>query len=299
MNIHEAHIKSNLISVVTEIENFYKSDGNQHTNILSGLLHFDELSGGFRPGQLVVIGGRPMTGKSAFMNTLIVNSSVKNNKTSLVFSAEKNSDDLTLSLLGTCSRVDPARIRGGYVSDEQWPKITKATNTLSNAPIYLENCIKDDIHSLMEKAYEAQEKIGKIDVIFIDYIQLLCRINPSLETRTADLSSITKGLKILASDLKVPVIAFSQLTRNVEHRAERYKYPLLSDFRDSGSIEEDADLVCFLYRDELYNDETPDRGISEIIIAKHRLGPVGKVKVAYQSRINVFDNISYPDEVEP
>jgi replicative DNA helicase len=291
MNIDEAHIKSNLYSVVTEIESAYKNDGNQHGNILSGLLHFDELTGGFKPGQLIVIGGRPMTGKSALMNTIIINASVKNNKKSLVFSAEKNIHDLSLSLLGACSNIQPGLIRRGHIHDDKWPNISNAIEALSNSPIYLDNCIKDDIHSLMAKAYEVQEKIGKIDIIFVDYIQLLCRINLSIETRTADLSSITKGLKILACDLNVPVIAFSQLTRNVEHRTERYKYPLLSDFRDSGSIEEDADLVCFLYRHELYDEETPERDVNEIIIAKQRLGPLGKVKATYMPRFNRFDNI--------
>ena len=207
----------------------------------------------------------------------------------LVFSLEMSHDELTQRLLVSESRVDASRIRNGRLADSDWPKVSQAIARLGDAPLFIDDNPNLTVMEMRAKARRLKAREGRLGLIVVDYLQLMSS-RVTVENRQIEVSSISRGLKILARELEVPVVALSQLSRNLEMRAD--KRPQLADLRESGSLEQDADVVLFLYRDEIYNPDSPDRGSAEVIVAKHRNGPTGKCQLAFLDHYTRFANMA-------
>ena len=207
----------------------------------------------------------------------------------LVFSLEMSHEELTQRLLVSESRVDASRIRNGRLADSDWPKISQAIARLGDAPLFIDDNPNLTVMEMRAKARRLKAGKGRLGLIVVDYLQLMSS-RVTVENRQIEVSSISRGLKILARELEVPVVALSQLSRNLEMRAD--KRPQLADLRESGSLEQDADVVLFLYRDEIYNPDSPDRGSAEVIVAKHRNGPTGKCQLAFLDHYTRFANMA-------
>jgi replicative DNA helicase len=207
----------------------------------------------------------------------------------LYFSLEMSHSELTQRLLCSEARVDSSRIRNGKLLESDWPKISHAIGRLGEAPLYIDDNPNLTVMEVRAKARRLKSRIGDLGLIIVDYLQLMSGRN-SAENRQVEVSEISRGLKVLARELEVPVIALSQLSRNLEMRAD--KRPVLADLRESGSLEQDADVVMFLYRDEVYNSESPDRGTAEIIVSKHRNGPTGVAQLAFLDHYTRFANMA-------
>ncbi len=251
----------------------------------------DCMTQGFQRSDLIIIAGRPSIGKTAFSLGIAYNMASLHRLPVAVFSLEMSKEQLVYRLLANDARIESSRLRSGNISENEWPGISLAISRLSELPLYIDDTPNPSVNELRSKARRLQaEKGGVLGLILIDYLQLMEGSSP--DNRVQELSKITRSLKGLARELSVPVIALSQLSRGVEARTN--KRPMLSDLRESGSIEQDADLVINLYRDEYYNPETPDRGIAEIIIAKHRNGPTGTVKLLFEPQFTKFKNLTGP-----
>jgi replicative DNA helicase len=207
----------------------------------------------------------------------------------LIFSLEMSHDELTQRLLVSESRVDASRIRNGRLADSDWPKVSQAIARLGDAPLFIDDNPNLTVMEMRAKARRLKAREGRLGLIVVDYLQLMSS-RVTVENRQIEVSSISRGLKILARELEVPVVALSQLSRNLEMRAD--KRPQLADLRESGSLEQDADVVLFLYRDEIYNPDSPDRGSAEVIVAKHRNGPTGKCQLAFLDHYTRFANMA-------
>ena len=207
----------------------------------------------------------------------------------LYFSLEMSHSELTQRLLCSEARVDSSRIRNGKLLESDWPKISHAIGRLGEAPLYIDDNPNLTIMEVRAKARRLKSRLGNLGLVVIDYLQLMSGRN-SAENRQVEVSEISRGLKILARELEIPVVALSQLSRNLEMRAD--KRPMLADLRESGSLEQDADVVMFLYRDEIYNPESPERGTAEVIISKHRNGPTGKTDLAFLDHYTRFANMA-------
>lgn len=271
------------------------TDGMSLPGLATGFYDLDAMTNGLQRSDLIIIAGRPSMGKTAFGLEIARKMADIHRLPVAVFSLEMSKEQLVYRLLASQSKAKPSdigidsnRLRSGQISENEWGTIAMAISSLSEFPIYIDDSPNPTINELRSKARRLQaEKGGSLGLIMIDYLQLM--EGSGSDNRVQELSRITRSLKALARELSVPVIALSQLSRGVEARTN--KRPMLSDLRESGSIEQDADLVINLYRDEYYNPDTPDRGISEIIIAKHRNGPVGTVKLLFEPRLTKFENM--------
>ncbi|HDM77254.1 MAG TPA: replicative DNA helicase [Deltaproteobacteria bacterium] len=280
------HIKDVVKESIELIEKLYERR-ELVTGVPSGYKDLDRLTAGFQPGDLVIIAGRPSMGKTAFALNIARNASIDNDVPVAFFSLEMSRQQLSLRLMSSEARVDSHRIRSGFLSQEESRKLVEAADIISNAKILI-----DDSPSLSALEIRAKARRMKaehnIELLIVDYLQMM-KGNSRLEQREQIISEISRSLKALAKELNIPVLALSQLNRNVELRTD--KRPQLSDLREWGAIEQDADLIAFIYRDEVYNRESPDQGIAEIIIGKQRNGPTGKVKLAYISSYTRFENL--------
>lgn len=263
--------------------------GEQVTGIPSGYIDLDEKLNGLQPNALYIVGARPAMGKSAFALGMASHAALEQRKPVLFFSLEMSHMELTQRLLCAEAKVDSTRMRNGRLHAEDWPKITTAVGRLAEAPIFIDDNPNLTIMEIRGKARRLKAKMGDLGLIVIDYLQLMTG-RTSAENRQVEIAEISRGLKILARELEVPVVALSQLSRSLEQRAD--KRPMLSDLRESGSLEQDADVVMFLYRDEVYNAESPDSGMAEVIVAKHRSGPVGTTRLAFLGHYTKFDNMA-------
>jgi replicative DNA helicase len=207
----------------------------------------------------------------------------------LIFSLEMSHLELTQRLLCAEARVDSSRVRNGRLQEDDWPKISHAVGRLGEASIFIDDNPHLTVMEIRAKARRLKSRLGELGLIVVDYLQLMGG-RPDAESRQVEVSEISRGLKILARELETPVVALSQLSRNLENRAD--KRPMLADLRESGSLEQDADVVLFIYRDELYNPESADRGIAEINVAKHRNGPTGKVQLVFREQYTQFANMA-------
>ena len=253
------------------------------TGTPSGFRDLDDRTGGFQPGNLIVIAARPAMGKSTLVCDFAQNVAVRHNKPVALFSLEMSEMELAHRFIGAQSRISSDKLRKGKVSSNDWPKVVKACNTLESAPLWIDDSSDLGLLELRAKArrLQAQEKGRGSDglgMVIVDYMQLMRSDDPRAN-RVEQVSQFSRGLKILARELQVPVIAISQLSRAPEQRPD--KRPILSDLRESGAIEQDADVVAFLYRDEYYNHDSEDPGGAELILAKHRNGPVGTVRLVF------------------
>ncbi|HEX2360423.1 MAG TPA: replicative DNA helicase [Solirubrobacterales bacterium] len=260
------------------------------TGVPAGFRDLDSLTGGFQPGNLIVIAARPAMGKSSIVCNIAENVAVKSGKPVALFSLEMSEMELSHRFIASQARIAGDRLRKGRVAARDWPKVVKACNKLSEAPLWIDDSSDLGMLELRAKArrLHAQERSRGhegLGLVIVDYLQLMRSDDPRAN-RVEQVAQFSRGLKILARELEVPVIGISQLSRAPEQRPD--KRPILSDLRESGAIEQDADLVGFLYRDEYYNPETEDPGIAELIIGKHRNGPIGTVRLAFMSHYPKF-----------
>ena len=209
----------------------------------------------------------------------------------LVFSMEMPADSLAMRMMSSLGRIDQHKIRTGQLTDDDWPRITSAVHMLSEAPMFIDDTPALSPAELRARARRVAKEHGQLGMIVVDYLQLMKVPGVKADNRVAEISEISRSLKSLAKELSVPVLALSQLNRSLEQRAD--KRPVMSDLRESGAIEQDADLICFIYRDEVYNPESNDKGTAEIIIAKQRNGPIGRVRVAFLGKYTRFEDLAY------
>ncbi len=257
------------------------------TGLATGFADLDDLTAGLHPGDLSVVAGRPSMGKTAFALCIAQHIGIEKRETVGIFSLEMSREQLVLRMLCCDAWVDGNKLRSGYLGHEDWPRLTAAAGRLSEAPIYIDDTPAISILEMRAKARRLKAERG-LSLMIVDYLQLV-RGRGDADTREQEISEISRSLKALAKELSIPVIAISQLSRAVESRMD--KRPMLSDLRESGAIEQDADVVIFLYRDEVYNERSDERGISEILIRKQRNGPVGTIKLKFFDKFTRFENL--------
>jgi replicative DNA helicase len=253
----------------------------------SGFYDLDRLTSGFKPSDLIIVAGRPAMGKTSWATSVALHAAVQSQVPVAIFSLEMSKEQLVERLLCQQGRIDSQRLHRGLLSDAEYGRLVDAIGRLENAPIYIDESPVLDELSLLLKARQAKMQVG-IGMVVVDYLQLMRGKGGKDDNRVQEVSSISRTLKALARELKIPVIALSQLSRGPEARPN--KRPMLSDLRESGSIEQDADMVIFLYRDEYYNPETTEPGVAEVIVAKHRNGPTDTVKLIFRKDQTLFYN---------
>ena len=267
------------------------------TGIPTGFVDLDHLTSGLQPSDLIIIAGRPSMGKTAFCLNIASHAAIDKGKVVALFSLEMSKEALGLRLLGSEARVDAHRLRTGHLSERDWTPLANAAGRLSEAPIYIDDSAAITVLEMQAKARRLKAEHG-LDLMIVDYLQLM-RGRGNESSREQEISNISRSLKMLAKDLKVPVIALSQLNRAVETRPGKEKRPMLADLRESGAIEQDADVILFIYRDEVYNRcecshegecLCGQRGKAEVIVGKQRNGPIGKVDLTYINRFTRFEN---------
>ena len=283
-------IKSILVRAVEKIDTLYHSN-EAITGLATGLSDLDEMTSGLQPSDLVIVAGRPSMGKTTLVMNMAEHAAIKAEKPVLVFSMEMPADSLAMRMMSSLGRIDQHRIRTGKLVDDDWPRVTSAVHMLSEAPLFIDDTPALSPSEMRTRARRLAKEHGALGLIVVDYLQLMKAPGFSADNRTAEISEISRSLKSLAKELQVPVIALSQLNRSLEQRAD--KRPVMSDLRESGAIEQDADLICFIYRDEVYNEDSPDKGTAEIIIAKQRNGPIGKVRVAFIGKFTRFEDLAF------
>jgi len=264
------------------------------TGVPSGYRDLDQMLAGFQKSDLVILAARPSMGKTAFCLNMMTNAAVRHKTPVLFFSLEMARIQLVLRMLCSEARVEGNKLRRGFLSEKDWPNLTTAAGLLSEAPIFIDDTPGVSIREMRTKARRLALEHG-LGMIIIDYLQLMESKSSKVESRNQEISQISRGLKALARELQVPVVALSQLSRAVESRTD--KRPMLSDLRESGAIEQDADVVIFLYRDEYYHKEkSEDRGVAEVIVGKQRNGPVGSIKLKFFEQYTRFADLSFQRE---
>lgn len=277
------------------IESLYEKK-ESITGVATGFKDLDKMTCGMQPSDLIIVAGRPSMGKTAFALNIAENAACEHKTCVAVFSLEMSKEQLVQRMLCGSAKVDASKLRGGFLKESDWPKLTRAAGRLSEAPFFIDDTPALSVLEMRAKARRLKREQG-LGMIVVDYLQLMRGIN-SGESREREISEISRGLKALAKELSVPVIALSQLNRSVESRTD--KRPQLSDLRESGAIEQDADVIAFIYRDEVYNKGTPDRGVAEIIIGKQRNGPIGTARLAFLHEYTRFEDLAHvPDEYMP
>jgi len=268
----------------------YENRG-QLTGISTGFNDLDELTSGLQPSDLIIVAARPSMGKTAFSVNIAEAAALRAKKPVVIFSMEMSSSQLALRLISSIGRIHAQHLRNGDLSEEDWPRVTNAIAILSEAKIFIDDTPGLSPVELRSRSRRLHREHGGLGLIVIDYLQLM-QVPGNKENRATEISEISRSLKGLAKELNVPVIALSQLNRSLEQRAD--KRPMMSDLRESGAIEQDADVIMFIYRDEYYNKESPDKGLAEIIIGKQRNGPTDTVKLAFLGHYTKFENYA-PD----
>ncbi len=264
--------------------------GAEVTGVPSGFRELDLLTSGFQPGNLVILAARPSMGKSALGLCIAANLGVRQQVPVALFTLEMSKSEVTQRMMCSEAKVESQRLRTGRLAPDDWPRLTAACDRLMKAPIYVDDTGSTTIMELRSKARRLKSREPNLGLIIVDYLQLMTS-GASAENRVQEVSQISRALKVLARDLDVPILAMSQLSRAVEQRHD--KRPLLSDLRESGSLEQDSDLVFFVYRDEYYlGEESDQQGIAEVILAKHRNGPTGTVKLSFLRRYAKFADLA-------
>ncbi|MCL4799093.1 MAG: replicative DNA helicase [Burkholderiales bacterium] len=281
-----------LSQVMERVDLLYHRDNpSDITGIPTGFHDLDQMTSGLQEGDLVVVAGRPSMGKTAFALNVGEHVAVENRLPVAVFSMEMAGTQLATRMLGSIGRLDQHKLRTGRLTDEDWNKLTNAVGRLHDAPIHIDESAALNALELRARARRLHRQYGKLGLIIVDYLQLMSASTQG-ENRATEISEISRSLKALAKELRVPVVALSQLNRSLEQRPN--KRPVMSDLRESGAIEQDADLILFIYRDEVYNPDTPDKGRAEIIIGKQRNGPIGTVSLTFLGQYTRFENYAAP-----
>ena len=270
------------------IEQLYDS-ADSVSGLRCGFHELDKMLSGLQKADLVIVAGRPSMGKTAFTLNMAQNVGLRGKKPVAIFSLEMSRAQLAMRMLCSEGRIDSNKLRSGQLTEQDWIRLTRAAGELSDAPIYIDDTAQLSVLEMRAKARRLKARHG-LDLIIVDYLQLM-RGHGKVESREREISDISRALKGMAKELDVPVIALSQLNRAVEARQD--KRPMMVDLRESGAIEQDADVISFIYRDEVYNEESPDTGIAEIIVGKHRNGPTGTVKLAFLKHYTRFENLEY------
>ena len=288
-------IKNLLADAVDKIEMLYEQEGSI-TGESTGFADFDDMTSGLQPSDLIIVAGRPSMGKTTFAMNIAENVAIKTDKPVAVFSMEMPGDSLAMRMMSSLGRIDQHKVRTGKLDDDEWPRLTSAINLLAETKLFIDDTAALTPTEVRARARRLTRDHGQLGLIVLDYLQLM-QSPSSGENRVQQISDISRGLKALAKELNVPVVALSQLNRNLEQRPN--KRPVMSDLRESGSIEQDADVIVFIYRDEVYNEDSPDKGIAEIIIGKQRNGPIGTSRLTFLGQFTRFENYAgdpYADE---
>ena len=278
-------IQSLLGAAVDRIDQLFQQD-EPITGVSTGFTDLDEMTAGLQPSDLIIVAGRPSMGKTTLAMNFAENAAIKHQLPVAIFSMEMPGEQLALRMLSSLGHIDQHKIRTGKLDDDDWPRLTSAVSLLDSAPLYI-----DDTPALSPTEMRARARRLKrehdLGMIVIDYLQLM-QVPGTSENRTNEISEISRNLKALAKELNVPVVALSQLNRGLEQRTD--KRPVMSDLRESGAIEQDADVIVFIYRDEVYNEDSPQKGIAEIIIGKQRNGPIGSRFLTFRGQFTRFEN---------
>lgn len=307
--ISENRLGQGFLSVPEIVKNSFGSidqlyhRGQRITGLETHYTELDSLTSGLQPSDLVIIAGRPSMGKTAFAINIAENAAVLDKKVVGIFSLEMSRESLLLRMLCSQSRVDSHKLRTGFLGREDYQKLVAGLSALAEAPLFIDDTPGVSLHEMRAKARRLQQQQGRLDLVVVDYLQLMsCSVPGSVrryENRTQEVSAISRGLKAVAKEMKCPVVALSQLSRAPENRAGNNR-PILADLRESGSIEQDADVVAFIFREEVYKPDDPDlEGMAEIIIAKQRNGPTGTLRVAFIKRSTRFENLAEGAEPAP
>jgi replicative DNA helicase len=281
-------IRQILTKAIDKIDELFQKN-TSITGVSSGFSDLDDKTAGLQPSDLIIIAGRPSMGKTSFVMNIAENVAVGSHLPVAVFSLEMPGEQLAMRLIASLGRIDQQKVRTGRLDDDDWPRLTMAINMLAETKLFIDDTPGLSPSEIRARARRLVREEGQLGLIVIDYLQLM-QLSGGKENRATEISEISRALKALAKELQVPVIALSQLNRSVEHRQD--KRPQLADLRESGAIEQDADLVMFIYRDEVYNEESPDKGTAEIIIAKQRNGPIGMVRLAFRGQFTRFENFA-------
>lgn len=278
-----------LTKAIDRIDQLFNSDG-AITGLSTGFTDLDEMTSGLQPADLVIVAGRPSMGKTTFAMNLVENAVLRSEKAVLVFSLEMPGDSLIMRMLSSLGRIDQTKVRSGRLDDEDWPRLTSAVNLLNDRKLFIDDTAGLSPTEMRARARRVVREHGDLALIMIDYLQLMRIGGGGAENRTNEISEISRSLKALAKEFNAPVVALSQLNRSLEQRPN--KRPINSDLRESGAIEQDADVIMFVYRDEVYHPDTQDKGIAEIIIGKQRNGPIGSTRLAFLGKYTRFENLA-------
>ncbi|MWJ27588.1 replicative DNA helicase [Halomonas sp. ZH2S] len=280
-----------LTKAVDRIDELFNLKGEM-TGLSTGFRDLDEMTTGWQPSDLVIIAGRPSMGKTSFAMNLVEHAVISSDKAVMVFSMEMPAESLMLRMLSSLGRIDQTRVRTGQLEDEDWPRLTSAVNLLKDKQLFIDDTAALSPNEMRSRIRRVVREHGNMALIMIDYLQLM-QIPGFSENRTGEISEISRSLKGMAKEFGCPVVALSQLNRSLEQRPN--KRPVMSDLRESGAIEQDADVIAFVYRDEVYNQDNPDnQGLAELIIGKQRNGPIGTVHMAFIGKYTRFEDLA-PD----
>jgi replicative DNA helicase len=273
-----------LTQVVERIDELYSRENQgEITGVPTGFIDLDKMTSGLQPGDLVIVAGRPSMGKTAFSVNIGENVAIDAGLPVAIFSMEMGGTQLAMRMLGSIGQLDQHRLRTGKLIDEDWPRLTHAIQKMNDAQIFIDETPALNPIEMRARSRRLARQCGKLGLIIVDYLQLMQGSKPG-DNRASEISEISRSLKGLAKELGCPVIALSQLNRSLEQRPN--KRPVMSDLRESGAIEQDADVIIFLYRDEVYNPDSPDKGTAEIIIGKQRNGPIGAIRLTWMGHVH-------------
>jgi replicative DNA helicase len=279
-------LKSILPKTIDRLD-FLSHSTSEITGVSSGFVEMDKMTAGLQRGELIIIAGRPSMGKTTLAINIAENAALGNKVPAAIFSMEMSAEQLSFRMLSSIGRIEQTRLRTGKLHDEDWPRVDSAVSMMSDAPLFIDDSGALTPTEVRARARRLKREHG-LGLIVVDYLQLM-QVTGTVENRATEISEISRSLKALAKELDVPVIALSQLNRSVEQRQD--KRPVMSDLRESGAIEQDADLILFIYREEVYERDTPRKGIADIIIAKQRNGPVGDFRLTFLGQFTRFENL--------
>ncbi len=279
-------IKDLLGVAVDKITELHDSQ-NSITGVSSGFVDLDAMMSGLQPADLIIVAGRPSMGKTSFAMNLVENVGIQSGMPVAVFSMEMPGDSLAMRMMSSLGRINQHNVRTGQLEEDEWPRMQSSINLLAEAKIFIDDTAALSPMEVRARSRRLMKEHGQLGLIVLDYLQLMQSPSKS-ESRVAEISDISRSLKALAKELNVPVIALSQLNRNLEQRPN--KRPVMSDLRESGSIEQDADVIIFIYRDEVYNEDSESKGVAEIIIGKQRNGPIGTCRLSFLGQYTRFEN---------
>jgi replicative DNA helicase len=284
-----------LTETVERIDMLYSRENKSEViGLPTGFVDIDRMTSGLQPGELIIVAGRPSMGKTTLVMNMAEHVAIQEKKAVAVFSMEMSGPQLAMRMIGSVGRLDQHELRTGTFKEDDWGRVTDALGKLSEAQIYIDDTAGLNVLELRSRARRLHRQCGGLSLVVIDYLQLMSGTGGSREeNRATEIAEISRSLKSLSKELKVPVVALSQLNRSVDARQD--KRPMMSDLRESGAIEQDADVILFIYRDEVYNPDSPQKGIAEIIIAKQRNGPVGKKDLTFLGKYTRFENYAGGD----